>query len=332
MSAIFEPGNANFSPGNEIPSGGGFANYNAGFCATYNPPPIIGYNPPVLETPNYNTGNPATYTGNNISAYNAGVGGTYNTGTVGGYNEGSIAGYTGNSANFSPGNPANYTGNNIATYNAAGNATFSPGNVSGYTSNFIANYNAGTENYNSPTITAYNPTNVASYNPPTITGYTPPGGGSGGGGCCFSGDTLITMSDHSTKPINTIEVGDEILSYNFDTEELETNEVSQIITRVNRVMFEYVLQNGIRIKASDDHPLFVLGKGFSSMNPALTMEGYKSLTDVAMIAAGDSLVDKNGNAIQINQIVPIDYPHIVYTINNRYKSSPTFFANGVLTY
>lgn len=344
------PGNSNISgyTGNNVATYSGVsANYNIGAAASYNPPSIVGYNSPIgMSNPNYNVGNPATYTSNFVSgyntgsagsyntgvagAYNPGVAASYNTGVAGGYNEGIVSGYTGNNATFAPGNVVNYVGNNVATFNAAGNQTFTPGNPSGFTGNNIASYNAGTQNYNAPTITSYNPTNAATYNAPTITGYNAPSGG--GGGCCFSGDTLITMADHSTKPINAIEIGDQILSYNFDTEELETNEVAEIITRVNRVMFEYILENGITLKASDDHPLFVVGKGFSSMNPELTKQGYKSLPDVGMIAAGDSLVNKNGDTIRINKIVPIDYPHIVYTLNNRYKSSPTFYANGVLTY
>ena len=361
------PGNSNISgyTGNNVATYSGVgANYNVGAAASYNPPSIAGYNNPTgLSNPNYNVGNPATYTSNFVSAYNTGsaasyntgsagaynpgvaasyntgvVGGyntgvaaSYNTGVPGGYNEGVVSGYTGNNATFSPGNVANYVNNNVATFNAAGNQTFTPGNPSGFTGNNVASYNSGTQNYNPPTITSYNPTNAASYNEPTISGYNAPSGG-GGGGCCFSGDTLITMADHSTKPINMIEIGDQILSYNFDTEELETNEVAEIITRVNRVMFEYTLENGTTLKASDDHPLFVIGKGFSSMNPELTKQGYKSLPDVGMIAVGDSLVNKNGNTIRINKIVSIDYPNIVYTLNNRYKSSPTFYANGVLTY
>ena len=359
------PGNTNISgyTGNNVATYSGVgANYNVGAAASYNPPSIVGYNNPTgLSNPNYNVGNPATYTANFVSGYNTGSAASYNTGTVGGYNVGSAT-YNAGTALYNEGTPAAYTGNFTATFNASGNANYNTGNPASFTSNFVSGYNAGN-------ISAYNPTNIsgyntastafynsgsavyntgtpastsggnaatyntgaaATYNPPTITGYNAPSGG--GGGCCFAGDTLITMADLSTKPIETIEVGDEILSYNPDTEELETNEVSEIITRVNRVMFEYILQNGITIKASDDHPFFVVGKGYASMNPGLTMQGYRSLTSVAQVQAGDSFVDKDGNAIRINQIVSIEYPYTVYTFNNKKKSSPNFFANGVLTY
>lgn len=348
--------------GNNVATYSGIGvNYNTGSAAAYNPPSISGYNNPIgVSTPNYNVGSPATYSPTNVAGYNTGVAATYNTGNVGGYNVGTAT-YNAGGAVYNEGTPASYTGNFTATFNASGNANYNTGSPASFTSNFVAGYNAGNISaYNPTSISGYNTASTAfynsgsavynagspastsggnaatyntgaaaTYNPPTITGYNAP---SVGGGCCFAGDTLITMADLSTKPIETIEVGDEILSYNPDTQELETNEVSEIITRVNRVMFEYILQNGITIKASDDHPFFVVGKGYASMNPGLTMQGYRSLTSVAQVQAGDSFVDKDGNAIRINQIVSIEYPYTVYTFNNKKKSSPNFFANGVLTY
>lgn len=157
-------------------------------------------------------------------------------------------------------------------------------------------------------------------------------GGGGGGGCCFAADTQITLGDGSTKPISMIEVGEVILSYNLNTQQIETNEVDEIITRVDRAMYEYVLENNTTLKASDDHPLFVVGRGFCSMNPSLTMKGYKNLLNVQVINVGYSLLDQNGNAVKIKQINPIHHPDMVYTLNNKFKSSPTFFANGMLTY
>lgn len=158
------------------------------------------------------------------------------------------------------------------------------------------------------------------------------GGGGGGGGCCFTHDTEITMADLSKKNINQVQVGDQILSYNPDTQQHETNEVEQIITRVNRTMYKFVLANGKEIRASSDHPFFVVGKGYCSMNPPLTMGGYKTLNNVQTIEVNDNFIDKDGNHIQVNQIVPIDHFDTVYTFNNKYKTSPNFYADGVLVY
>jgi len=154
----------------------------------------------------------------------------------------------------------------------------------------------------------------------------------GGGGCCFTHDTEVTMADLSKKNINQIQVGDQILSYNPETQQHETNEVEELITRVNRMMYKYTLANGKEIRASYDHPFFVVGKGYCSMNPALTMNGYKSLTNVQMVEVGDNFVDKDNNSIQVDEIVRIDHFDTVYTFNNKFKTSPNFYADGVLVY
>lgn len=153
-----------------------------------------------------------------------------------------------------------------------------------------------------------------------------------GGGCCFTNDTLVTMADLSTKEINKIKVGDLILSYNPESNQLETNEVSEIITRVNRSMYRFTLENGKNIRASEDHPFYVIGKGYCSMHPQMTMYGYKNLQNVQTIEIGDRFIDKDGNGIAITAIEPIEHFDTVYTFNNKNKSSPNFYADGVLVY
>ena len=326
-NANYNQASANYNAGGSSVSGytGNNANYNAGNSfVDCSGATITGYNPPGSSNPIYSPGVCASYTGNNVATYNAGTPASYTGNNVSTYNAPGNAVYT-------PGNISGYIGNNTASYNAAGNQNYNPGSAQ-YNAGNPASYTGNNANYTPGNATSYNPGNPASYNPPDIVGYNPPSGGGGGGGCCFVGDTLVTMSDLSVKPIKNIQIGDEILSYNEETAQLETNEVAQVLTRVNRVMFEYTLQNGITIRASDDHPFFVLGKGYSSLNPELTTQAYRGLSSVAQVEVGDKFVDKDGNAIQINQIVPIEYPYIVYTIVNKNKSSPNFFANGVLTY
>ena len=162
------------------------------------------------------------------------------------------------------------------------------------------------------------------------------GGGGGGGGCCFSYDTLITLADGSTKPIGLIEVGDKILSYNTDTKTTFENEVQEIITRKDRDMYRFTLENGTEIIASEDHPFYVVGKGYSSLNPNLTAQGtqgYELLQGkLNWIKNGDTVLISDGAEVKINSIKPIAHPDKVFTLANKIKSYPNYFANGVLVY
>lgn len=155
----------------------------------------------------------------------------------------------------------------------------------------------------------------------------------GGGGCCFSSDTLITMADGTTKPIGDVQVGDRILAFNPTTNSNEENEVEEIMIRVDRDMYLFTLDNSTTMIASDDHPFFVIGKGYSSLNPSLTQSGYSSLVGkVSFIKKGDELLQVDGTPVKINSIEPIEHPQKVYTFNSKLKTSPNFYANGVLVY
>lgn len=160
--------------------------------------------------------------------------------------------------------------------------------------------------------------------------------GGGGFGCCFSYDTLITLSDGSTKPIGLIKEGDKILSYNTDTNTTFENEVQEVITRKDRNMYRYTLENNVIINASEDHPFYVVGKGYSSLNPNLTakgIQGYQALQGkINWIKNGDILLMSDNTEVKISSIEPISHPNKVYTLGNKNKSYPNYFANGVLVY
>jgi hypothetical protein len=155
----------------------------------------------------------------------------------------------------------------------------------------------------------------------------------GGGGCCFAGETLITMADGSKKEIQNIIDGDQILSYNFKTGENETNIVSDIHIRILRNLYIYKFENGTSLIASDDHPLYILHKGWASMNPTLSTQSYKSLTSsIHQVEIGDSIFGQNNQHLKIVDIQIKHYPGKVYSIINNNKSCPTYYANGVLAY
>ena len=142
--------------------------------------------------------------------------------------------------------------------------------------------------------------------------------------CCFTPDTLITMGDQSLRRIDRIRVGDIILVYDENLGKNVPTKVDNIIIRSERVMYEYVFSNGNRLKATEDHPLFVVGKGYSCMNPH---PNYKDLGTAKIIAVGDRVLNERGIESKIVEIQPIHYPDEVYTFENS-----RFYANGVLVY
>lgn len=142
--------------------------------------------------------------------------------------------------------------------------------------------------------------------------------------CCFTPDTLITMADGSLKPIGEIQSGDMILSQDAATGLNVLATVTEVITRINRPMYEFKLANGASLRASEDHPLYVQGKGWASVGG---FGDYKDLGTVNVISVGDRVVDANGLSTEILSITQIDFPGEVFTLGNS-----RFYANGILVY
>ena len=142
--------------------------------------------------------------------------------------------------------------------------------------------------------------------------------------CCFTPDTLIRMADGSEKPIVEVQVGEFILVYDETLMSNVATPVSNVITRVDRPMYELTFEDGNSLRASEDHPLYVVGKGYASVAPT---PDYKDLGLPNRLEVGDQVVNELGVPSRIIGIKPIDYTGTVYTFGNS-----RFYANGVLVY
>lgn len=136
--------------------------------------------------------------------------------------------------------------------------------------------------------------------------------------CCFTPDTLITMAGGLQVPIGKVQVGDEIrVEQGFET-------VTEIITQFERTMYLLTFADGRVLRASDDHPLYVHGKGYAAIKP---VDGYKDLGKPELLKIGDKIRDEQGHLNEIVSVDLIDYPGVVFTFENS-----KFYANGMLVY
>ena len=73
----------------------------------------------------------------------------------------------------------------------------------------------------------------------------------------------------------------------------------------NEYVVTYVFENGTKLTATPDHPLFVNGKGYSSYSPSVTKED--SGLDVAQILIGDEVLHMDGYGVTISDISDLSY-------------------------
>lgn len=138
--------------------------------------------------------------------------------------------------------------------------------------------------------------------------------------CCLPPETLILMATGEWMAIVDVRVGDEIVTRSGN------KKVTEIITRVNRVMYEITFADGRILRASEDHPIYVVGRGYAAVNPGVG-GNYKDLGIPEQLYVGDFVLDADGKENEIVSIEEIDYPHMVYTF-----AESEFYANGMLVY
>ncbi len=149
---------------------------------------------------------------------------------------------------------------------------------------------------------------------------------------CFAEGTKIAMADGSSKNIEDIEVGDIILSYNFDTAKTEPDEVMELYTTRNMNLATFTFGEMSPLQATIDHPFYVLGKGWCSIDPDMTREVITNMPDVQRLEVGDTcMIYRNGQMeeIELASVEPLGSMNRTYTIQ-RLKHNETFFAGGVL--
>lgn len=150
--------------------------------------------------------------------------------------------------------------------------------------------------------------------------------------CCFvEGTQILTSLTGETTPIEQLQIGDEVISYNFGTKENYITTVKNCIIHPNTInMAEVILEDGSKVVMHDYHPIY-------------TKEGWKSLTnylglptlqykDVVKTYNGwskiISLKHYLGNPINTFNIDVVDREEMDYDNNER----DNYYANGILAH
>ena len=163
--------------------------------------------------------------------------------------------------------------------------------------------------------------------PPADDPIDPPGGTF----CCFVPGTLITMADGSNKTIETVNIGDFVLSYNIESKETVSNEVVSVYSPTRNSIYECSFDNGDSVKMTPDHPVYVIDKGWSSIDIESSKEIYE-LSNIEQLEVGDIVLGINENSliIDIKRIEGLNTKTHTFTVDN--KNAENYFANGILAH
>lgn len=144
-----------------------------------------------------------------------------------------------------------------------------------------------------------------------------------GSGGCFKSGTMITMANGSLKPIELIEIGDEILGampYGVNQKSLLMDVKTSIVTAVQRParFYKHISFNNGLVLATPEHLMLVVRDGSHMFEAA------------ALIKIGDLLINIDGELVEVNTI------EMVMDEDNYFNFScdghHTYIANGLVVH
>lgn len=139
-----------------------------------------------------------------------------------------------------------------------------------------------------------------------------------GGTDCIHEDMLIA-TEEDMKSIHDIQLGDKVVSHNFETGEDELVEVTDTV---------FVERSCVRINdltLTADHYVHLEGGRKASANPPLTEQNYGE--EVDQIKIGDKMVKLDGSFEEVETILELEGTHTTFALETKYNN---FYANGYL--
>ena len=138
---------------------------------------------------------------------------------------------------------------------------------------------------------------------------------------CFVGDTLITMADGTYRPIENIKVEDLVFTQNGN------EKVNEVVSPIHNNIVELMFSNGNSTKNTDDHPYYVIDKGWCSIKPKLSTELYDVKCE--QLEVSDIFIDDEDVQIKLLNIERVNGEFKTYTFST---DSKTYYANKLLVH
>ena len=160
-------------------------------------------------------------------------------------------------------------------------------------------------------------------------------GGGPGPTTCFHPTTTIHINSNSIAYLEDLREGDPILSYNFETGKVENDVIKEMQYVVNKNLGCSTFTDTRPIKHTVDHPFWVKGKGWSSLQPSLSNDERHLLPthEIQLLEKGDKVILFDGD--EVKESIFLDHEKgskddkLVMTIS-KLKYNKAFFAGGIL--
>jgi intein/homing endonuclease len=133
---------------------------------------------------------------------------------------------------------------------------------------------------------------------------------------CFVAGTIITLANGSSKVIEEVVIGEEVLTFNEESKENELGVVGDLKKHEVDSVIKLSFEDGNVITTTEEHPFFVIGKGWVVA---------KELSNV------DNCMKSDSTNSLITNVEVLNETHVVYNLLS-VSSNHNFYANGILVH
>ena len=133
---------------------------------------------------------------------------------------------------------------------------------------------------------------------------------------CFVAGTEIILSNGDVKNIEDINVGEEVLTFNEETQNNENGVVGKLKQHEVNSVIRITLDNENVIITTSEHPFYVNGKGWVKASEIEVLDTCKKV---------------NGEESLVSTVDVLDETHTVYNLLSVSKNH-NFYANGILVH
>lgn len=149
---------------------------------------------------------------------------------------------------------------------------------------------------------------------------------------CFVAGTKIIMNDGTEKNIENVKTGDSILSVDTDKMRVEVDIVNNVTKFPKKKIIKMILQNDIEIEFTEEHPFWVVGKGWSVFNK----NKNKNISNLKLskLEVGDIVLMYSENQLNEIQIIKLYDTKVIKDVYNLHDvdNNSNFFANKILVH
>jgi hypothetical protein len=155
---------------------------------------------------------------------------------------------------------------------------------------------------------------------------------------CFVAGTQILLENGLTKNIEDVIVGDYVASFDLKNNEPKVSKVLNTFSKTIDKIVEYEFSDGSNLRATLDHPIYVINKGWVNYSGEpeeynnVSTEGTKPVRklEVQKIEIGDVVKLHNGD-VELVKMNVIEESTIVYNLSE-IETYHNYFANNVLVH